>query len=177
MIKIIFEAHGTTFDNENHKASGLNDVNLSSLGKKQASNLGKRYKYKKLDAVFCSKLRRSFLTAKIAFSKRKIRVIRDERLNEIDYGRYNGYPDHKIKKLKIKYIAKSFPGGQSYTRTTSRVKSFLKDLRKNYSGKTVIIIGHRATQYALEFLINKKPLNKVISADWHWQSGWKYILK
>ena len=35
MLTIIFEAHGTTFDNEAHLSSGHNDVALSSLGEQQ----------------------------------------------------------------------------------------------------------------------------------------------
>lgn len=32
MIEIIFESHGTAYDNEAHKASGRFDVELSPLG-------------------------------------------------------------------------------------------------------------------------------------------------
>lgn len=48
MITIIFESHGTTFDNENHLSSGWFDVELSPLGEKQAKELGERCKEKKL---------------------------------------------------------------------------------------------------------------------------------
>lgn len=44
MIKIIFEAHGTTFDNEAHLSSGHNDVELSPLGIQQSKEMGIRYK-------------------------------------------------------------------------------------------------------------------------------------
>lgn len=44
MIRIIFEAHGTTFDNEAHLASGHNDVALSPLGESQSREVGERYK-------------------------------------------------------------------------------------------------------------------------------------
>ncbi|NCO25008.1 hypothetical protein GW901_00575 [Candidatus Parcubacteria bacterium] len=36
MVTIIFEAHGTTLDNEAHLASGHYDIVLSPLGEKQA---------------------------------------------------------------------------------------------------------------------------------------------
>ena len=52
----------------------------------------------------------------------------------------------------------------------------ITDLLKDYDGKRVMIIGHRATQYALESLINKAPLEQVIPAPWKWQPGWKYEL-
>ena len=57
------------------------------------------------------------------------------------------------------------------------MKSFLKDLAKNYSGKKIMIIGHRATQYGLEHWIKGIPLQKVIPASWRWQPGWVYKLE
>ena len=35
-LTLIFEAHGTTFDNEAHLSSGWNDVALSPLGEQQS---------------------------------------------------------------------------------------------------------------------------------------------
>ncbi|MEK7142787.1 MAG: phosphoglycerate mutase family protein [Patescibacteria group bacterium] len=46
MIEILFEPHGTTIDNEQKRASGHFDVELSDLGKKQAKELGERHKEK-----------------------------------------------------------------------------------------------------------------------------------
>lgn len=60
MVTIIFEAHRTTLDNEDHKSSGHFDVELSPLGIKQAQELGERRKNEHLDAIFCSDLQRSF---------------------------------------------------------------------------------------------------------------------
>jgi glycopeptide antibiotics resistance protein len=39
-----------------------------------------------------------------------------------------------------------------------------------------MVIGHRATQYGLEHLINHIPLETIISASWKWQPGWIYNL-
>lgn len=70
MITIIFESHGTTFDNETHLSSSWFDVELSPLGEKQAKELGGRYKNEEFDAIFCSDLQRSYKTAEIAFEGR-----------------------------------------------------------------------------------------------------------
>jgi len=67
MIKITFESHGTTTDNEQHISSGLKDVELSELGIAQAKELGERHKDETFDTVFCSDLQRSYKTAEIAF--------------------------------------------------------------------------------------------------------------
>ena len=71
-------------------------------------------------------------------------------------------------------IHEPFPAGESYDQTTIRMKSFLDDLRKKYAGKRVMIIGHRATQYGLDHLINGVPLETLTTSHFKWQPGWEY---
>jgi hypothetical protein len=56
------------------------------------------------------------------------------------------------------------------------MKSFLEDLKKDYDGKKVMIIGHRATQYGLEHAINGIGVKEIVTAPWKWQPGWEYRL-
>lgn len=174
MVTIIFEAHGTTLDNEAHLASGIYDVELSELGKQQAKELGERYKNNSFDAIFCSGLQRSYKTAEIAFANRNLTIIKDARLNECDYGDLTRHPSIEVDAEKPKHITKPFPGGESFEQTSERMKKFLKDLLSKYDGKKVMIIGHRATQYALEHWIKGVPLTDAIKAAWEWQPGWIY---
>lgn len=176
MVTIIFEAHGTTTDNEKHIASGQNDVALSTLGEQQSREMGERYKNDHFDAIFCSDLQRSYRSAEIAFGGR-FKIIQDHRLAECDYGYLAGQLSEAVNKEKPLRISTPFPGGgESYQQTTARIKDFLSELLKNYDGKKVMIIGHRATQYGLENLINRVPLEKTISTPWKWQPGWKYTV-
>lgn len=177
MVTIIFESHGTTYDNENGVSSGYADAKLSPPGRKQAKELGERYRDKYLDAIFCSDLSRSYETGEIAFGQKNIPIIKDKRLRECDYGDFTRYPSEEVELLKKKYIRIPFPNGESYEQTSERIKSFLKDLLKNYDSKTVMIIGHRATQYGLERWIKGVFLEEVIAAPWKWQPGWVYYLK
>lgn len=75
---------------------------------------------------------------------------------------------------KLKRLHVPFPNGESYDDTTVRMKSFLEDLIKNYDGKRVMIIGHRATQYGLDHLINGVGMEELVSAKFKWQGGWGY---
>jgi len=177
MVKIIFESHSTTTDNQAHIASGWKDVDLSELGLKQSEELGERSRNRNLDAVFCSDLLRAVHSAKIAFGDTGIPIIKDARLRECNYGDLNGAPSEEVDKEKPQRIAVPFPNGESYQQTTKRMAEFLNDLKKNYEGKTIMIIGHRATQYGLENLINGIPLKVIIPAPWKWQPGWIYNLK
>lgn len=92
MVTIIFEPHGTTFDNEAGLPSGHFDVELSPSGMRQAKELGERYANDSFDAVFSSDLQRSYSTAEIAFGKR-FPVIKDARLRECDYGDLTRAPE------------------------------------------------------------------------------------
>jgi len=177
MVTIFFESHATTKDNEEHLASGHFDAELSALGVQQAKELGERNADEEFAAVFCSDLQRSYRTAKYAFENRHIKIIKDIRLRECDYGEFERQSSEIVDALKVEHISEPFPGGQSYEQTTALVKDFLKYLLKNYNGKQVLIIGHRATQYALENLIIGVPLKEAISAPWEWQPGWVYPLK
>ncbi len=176
MIEIVFESHSTSLDNEKHLSSGWNDVDLSPLGIQQAQDLGERRKNEKFDAIFCSDLQRSYKTAQIAFGD-KFPIIQDPRLRECNYGDLTQKPSNLVNPEKSKRIKVPFPNGESYEQTSERMKSFLKDLIKNYSGKRVMIIGHRATQYGLEHWIKEIPLQEVIPAHWKWQQGWIYHLE
>jgi alpha-ribazole phosphatase/probable phosphoglycerate mutase len=175
MITIIFESHATTTDNEVRLASGHNDVELSELGLQQSKELGERYVNMHFDAIFCSDMQRAYKTAEIAFGD-KFPIIKDARLRECDYGDLTQKPKELVDAEKSNRITVPFPDGESYEETCARVKSFLNDLQRNYDGKTVMIIGHRATQYGLENSINSVSIQEAVIAPWRWQPGWKYLL-
>ena len=178
MLTIIFEAHGTTYDNEAHLSSGHNDVALSPLGIQQSREMGERYKDDHFDAIFCSDLQRAYKSAEIAFGDKpgyaKCPIIQDARLRECDYGDLTQKPSELVDVEKPKRIDTPFPHGESYTQTTARMKSFLDEVKTKYAGKKIMIIGHRATQYGLDHLINGVPLEELVAAKFKWQPGWGY---
>lgn len=176
MVNITFESHSTSLDNENHLSSGWNDIELSPLGNSQAKELGTRRADEHFDAIFCSDLQRSYKTAEIAFENR-FPIIKDPRLRECNYGDLTQHPSAEVDPEKPRRIEIPFPNGESYEQASQRMKDFLNDLVKNYPGKKVMIIGHRATQYGLEHLIKGRPLEEVIPDPWKWQPGWEYQLE
>jgi broad specificity phosphatase PhoE len=176
MTKIIFEAHGTTLDNEAHRATGWFDDELSELGVQQSKEMGDRYKDEQFDAIICSDLQRSYRSAEIAFGD-KFPIIKDERLRECNYGDMNQQPSDIVKEEKPKRISEPFPNGESYEDCAKRMGEFLKDLLRDYDGEKVMIIGHRATQYGLDHWIKGMSIKDAVTAPWKWQPGWEYELK
>jgi broad specificity phosphatase PhoE len=168
---IYFETHATSLDNEAGLASGHFDVDLSASGERQAVELGTRYAGVSLDVVLCSDLRRSYRTAEIAFAGRGIPIVRDARLRECSYGDLDRAPVEAIERERPKRVAVPFPSGQSYSQVLADVQNCLRD---HATAGNILIVGHRATWYALECLFNKRRLTDVISDRWRWHPGWKY---
>jgi broad specificity phosphatase PhoE len=177
VVTIIFEAHSTSVDNEKAVSSGHADPELSELGAKQSRELGERYASDHFDAIFCSDLQRSYKTAEIAFKDRGFPIIKDQRLRECDYGDLTQHPSKEVNAEKPKRITNPFSNGESYEQASVQMKSFLQDLHKNYEGKRVMIIGHRATQYGLEHWLKGVSLLEAVTAPWQWQPGWEYKLE
>lgn len=177
MVTIVFEPHATTVDNEAKLASGWNDIPLSELGISQARDLGKRRTLSDFAAVFTSDLERAYQTARLAFDTiEPSKLHMDWRLRECDYGELTQQPKSLVDGQKPERISSPFPGGESYEQTTERMRSFLRDLLQYHDNETVLVIGHRATQYGLDHLIQHTPLETAITAPWVWQPGWTYEL-
>lgn len=172
-MKIYFSTHATTTDNEAGLASGWNDAPLSKLGRQQARDLKDHLKELPITAIYCSDLKRSSDTAKIAFGS-MLPIIVDERLREINYGDYNGKPKTEVDAVKMDYLNKPFSNGESYQQAVDRVQAFYQELKAQQPGATPLIIGHRATQFALESLINGKTVDSCLAEPFAWQPYWEY---
>jgi len=177
-VKITYFVHGTTIDNEKHLSSGWKDVDLSELGVKQSQDVAELIKDRKFDAIFCSDLKRAIHSAKIMFNKD---AIIDERLRECNYGEYNAKSSEMVEPLQEKSITDRFPEGECYEDVKARISSFLDDLKKNYDGKTIAIVGHKAPQLALDVLLKGLTWEQAFATDWRkvgkWQPGWEYVLE
>lgn len=180
-MKIYFTSHATTTDNEKEISSGWKDVGLSELGIRQAKDLKNLLKDIKFDLVCCSDLKRAVDTVKIAFGeppmvidKRQVNLIIDKRLRELNYGDFNGKPASIVEPMKIQKIKEPFPNGESYEQAMERTHEFYKELKKNHSDKTVLIVGHRATQYGLDTLTSNKTIEECLRVPFKWQPYWEY---
>jgi broad specificity phosphatase PhoE len=172
-MKIYFATHSTSKDNEAGISSGWKDVELSELGIKQSKELGERFKDIKIDLVCCSDLKRAVDTVKIAF-RDTIPIIIDKRLRELNYGDFNGKPSKIVGHMKKERAKEPFPNGESYEQAIIRVHEFYKELKEKYPEKTVLVVGHRATQYGLDTLINGKTVKECLTVPFKWQPYWEY---
>jgi 2,3-bisphosphoglycerate-dependent phosphoglycerate mutase len=171
--RLVFETHASSYDNEAGLASGHHEVGLSPLGEQQAAALGARYAADLPALVVTSDLSRAWRTAEIAFGPR-VAIVRDARLRECDYGTLTRSASREIERLRLAAIDAPFPGGESYRQTTARVAAWLDDLTVAWPQGWVLVIGHRATHYALDHLLGGISLADAVGAPFTWQPGWTY---
>ncbi|MDD3728985.1 MAG: histidine phosphatase family protein [Candidatus Pacebacteria bacterium] len=179
-ITITYFVHGTTTDNEKEISSGWFDVELSDLGVKQSIELKDKIKDKKFDVVFCSDLKRAVNSAKLTFEG-VVQIIPDKRLRECNYGKYNAQSSAIVEPMQENHIIEKFPEGESYEDVKMRIADFLEFLKKNYDGKSVAIVAHKAPQLALDVLLKNKTWEQAFAEDWRktksWKPGWDYDIK
>ena len=74
-----------------------------------------------------------------------------------------------------------FPKGESYEDVKARIQGFLNFLKKEYDGKRVAIVAHKAPQLALEVILKGKTWEQAFADDWRkkkaWQPGWDFVLE
>jgi len=174
MLTVFYSPHAESVDNAAGRASGHADVPLSQHGREVAQQLGKHYGAETLDAIFCSDLQRAYTTAEIAFSARHLPIIKDARLREFDYGKMTQFPP---KELALEtHITEPFPDGESIFMAVQRVGDFLREVLRDYDGKTILVIGHSATKYGLEYWSGKRSLHDLVNTPWEWRDIpiWRY---
>ncbi len=178
-IEMTYFVHGTTTDNEKGISSGWYDVALSEKGIQQSVELKDKIKEKKFDVIFCSDLKRAVESAKLTWGD-NVNIVPDARLRECNYGDYNAKESAIVEPMQEKNITERFPNGESYEDVKKRIADFLAFLQKNYEGKSVAIVAHKAPQLALDVLLMGKTWQQAFTEDWRkthaWQPGWEYTI-
>jgi broad specificity phosphatase PhoE len=176
-VELLYETHAVSTDNEAGIASGWLPGELSPRGRQLATRLGERYRTRAIAAVFASDLARAVQTAKIAFADRGIPIHHDARLRECNYGTRNGMPVGQLVAERSRHIDRPWPAGQSYRQVVAQVGGFLRDLAADWDGRTVVVIGHSATRWALDCLLDGRTLDGLVDAPFQWQEGWRDLLE
>jgi 2,3-bisphosphoglycerate-dependent phosphoglycerate mutase len=177
VIQVVFETHSISEDNEREVASGWSHSMLSPRGRVLARELGQRRRRDGIDAVFSSDLRRAVETAETAFADTAVPVLLDWRLRECDYGELNARPASEHAGGRARYLDEPYPGGESWRQAVTRVGRFLGDLPFRWAGKRVLVIGHVATRWGLDYYLGGVTLEELVAADFGWREGWEYSLE
>ena len=180
ITSIWFETHSTTVDNETGIATGWLPGELSSLGLERAAALGKRIRDRGPDAIYTSDLARAVQTATIALKSAdlEVPVLLDWRLRECDYGRLNGAPSAQVHSDRLRHLTDPYPGGESWLQAIERTATAVRDAAARHPGGTIMIIGHRATEFGVRYACGgtDSPAAMITESS-SWQPGRRYEIE
>lgn len=166
-MRLILVRHGETIENQKGITQGHIGGMLSKRGLTQAKLLAKRLSDIKIDLILTSDLKRAKDTAKIIAKLHPESEFReDKRLRERNFGVYNGKP--KGSAYKNLWQRKSFSykpsKGESFRDVIRRVKNFYREVLKNCSDKTILIVSHGGTILFLTRMILGRPVERTIES-------------
>jgi|SRR5579871_2106110 len=155
--RVLLVRHGSTVFSAEDRFAGSSDVELSDEGRRLAGLLRDRLTNVKLDAVYCSDMKRTRDTAAIVASGHHVVAVPTPELREIDHGQWEGMVHKEVeKRFASEYavwssdpFATAPPGGESGLHVLSRSLPALRKIVSNHPGQTVLVVSHKATNRLL----------------------------
>lgn len=143
--------HGETDWNVLGKTQGHGNSKLTEEGLNQAKSLAKYLK--DIDMIFCSDLQRAIDTATIISEELNIKVNKDDRLREMNFGKWEGLLIDEIKKDYLNsykswrdtpHLAE-IENGETLHIIKERTDNFIKEINEKYQNKNILIVSHSIT--------------------------------
>jgi len=168
-MKLILLRHGKTVWNKDHRLQGQSNSPITKEGLIEVEKVAKYLKNEKIDEIYCSSLKRTYVTAKeITKSHKKLKIKKLKALNEISYGKLEGmnfseidknFPEEWAKRMSNKYLYR-LPGGENYKDLEKRIKSVLKMIKKKHKKETIVIVAHlNVNRVILKLLLQLRRQN------------------
>ncbi|MDD5099103.1 MAG: class I tRNA ligase family protein, partial [Candidatus Colwellbacteria bacterium] len=129
------------------------DIALTKRGLNDVEESVKLLKKRKIDAIYCSPVKRARQTADIIGDKLGIKPIEDERLMEYDVGIWNGRPVEEFESWMGPHsnkFTKTPDEGENLRSVRSRMMDLLASVDEKHSGENILIIGHGDPLWVLE---------------------------
>lgn len=145
-MNIYLTRHGQTKLNKKKLMQGRTDEPLNEIGELQAKEAHETVKDITFDAVYSSPLQRAVKTASIIANADPKEIIRDERIIEVDFGKYEGKPygGMGLKMTLFWLLPEVFKAPKSVEPISSMVdrsKAFISDLSKQ-DYENVLVVCH-----------------------------------
>lgn len=152
-MNVYLVRHGETEHNKRKNFYGKLDAGLNEKGKEQSYKVGELLKDVKFNKIYISDRKRTRETAERILEKNKFYdkekniIYKDERINEIDFGLFEGKSYEEIGSLypkeqeKWEKDWKNFapPKGESAVVFYNRVENFMKHIQKEEDGNYLIV--------------------------------------
>ena len=151
MGQIIFLRHGQAENNTKRILAGRTEgIPLTPTGIVQAHDAAKLLSEMEVSAIYSSPIQRADETAKIVAKHNNLDVISDERLIELDMGKFTGmaYDDifEKHGNVFLKFyngeLEIAHNGVETFAEVKSRVTSITKHILSEHSQENVVLVTH-----------------------------------
>ncbi len=173
-MNIYLLRHGQTEENRKGSYYGNLDISLNEIGITQGNKAKDFFDDIKLDRVYVSDKKRTLEMAKLVLGQQEIGIIQDNRINETDFGDFEG---KTYEEIKVSYPQqcicwqnnwKEFvpPNGESYIKLCERVKNFMEHIKK-LECDNILICAHSGVIRAIYCYIMNENI------DLFWKFGCK----
>lgn len=144
-MKLLVVRHGEKEENSKKILQGILPGKLTSLGEKQARELGKKLKKYKVGKIYCSPIDRCRQTLEVALREMdyKGEVEYIDLLSERDFGKFSGKPWSEINfdELDKDTAENRAIGLESQEAVKQRIEQILKKIRSE-NNETVLVVSH-----------------------------------
>jgi len=150
-ITVIAMRHGESQHNVLAIVNGdpKKHFHLTPKGRQQARALATKLKKYDITEIFASQMIRTQETAAPLAKSKGFRIKVDKRLNDIKAGGLEGVNIYEFRRLTGQIHA-SVKGSETGRKVALRLKSFLQDLIRSYSGQTVAIVSSEIILHSLK---------------------------
>jgi 2,3-bisphosphoglycerate-dependent phosphoglycerate mutase len=173
---LVLVRHGQSEWNLSNLFTGWRDVDLTEKGVAEARAAGRRLKAQGLmfDVAYTSALKRAQRTLDLMLEElgqQKIPIIKDQALNERDYGDLSGLNKDEARKKwgeeQVHIWRRSYdvapPGGESLKDTAARVLPYYiqEILPRVLRGERVLVVAHGNSLRALVMVLDKHTTESI----------------
>ncbi|MDK2815126.1 MAG: phosphoserine phosphatase [Thermoanaerobacter sp.] len=149
--------HGQSEWNLHNKMQGIQDIDLTPTGLKQAKLLASRLKNEKIDCIYSSDLKRAYITAQIIAKEFGLEVHKVSELREMSFGIWEGLTAEEINELykeiytlwKTNPIKANIEKGETLEEVQKRMLKKTWEIVKENDGKNILIVSHGTSIKAL----------------------------
>ncbi len=169
MGQIIFLRHGQAKNNTERILAGRTaGIPLTDTGIEQAEHTAKLLKHMNISAIYSSPIQRAKHTAEIVGEHNSLGVTIDDRLIELDMGKFTGMPYDEIFNSHGNVFMKFYNdeleiahnGVETFTQVKKRVLEIVDHVIEKHPGENIVLVTHMDPIKAmLSTVIDLSPTN------------------
>ena len=169
MGQIIFLRHGQAKNNTDRVLAGRTEgIPLTDVGIKQAGHTAELLEHMNISAIYSSPIQRAKHTAEIVGKHNSVDVTIDDRLIELDMGKFTGLPYHEIVNSHGNVFMKFYNGEleiahngvETFSEVKKRVLGIVEHVIEKHEDQNVVLVTHMDPIKAmLSTIIDISPTN------------------